>query len=133
MANGIRQWPLDKIGAKFCAVFTRATQTEVDKMKYRKKPVVVEAVPTRDIQKAAEHNWTALPSWIRDEYERGHIIFTPEAVYIKTLEGNMKAEPSDMIIRGVNGEIYPCKPDIFDKTYESVEDDGIQYGVAEAR
>lgn len=91
-------------------------------MKYRKKPVVVEAITTRQVQNAAEYNWSALPSWIRDEYEKGNIIFTPEAVYIKTLEGDMKAEPSDMIIRGVNGEIYPCKPDIFEKTYEPVPD-----------
>ena len=39
---------------------------------------------------------------------------------IKTLEGNMKAENNDWIIKGVNGEFYPCKPDIFEKTYELV-------------
>lgn len=91
-------------------------------MKFRKKPVVIEAVQTKEAQNAAEHNWKALPSWIRDEYEKGNIIFTPEAVFINTLEGNMRSEPSDMIIRGVNGEIYPCKPDIFKKTYEPVEE-----------
>jgi hypothetical protein len=42
-------------------------------------------------------------------------------LYIKTLEGTMKAEVGDWIITGVNGEKYPCKPDIFEKTYESVE------------
>ena len=40
---------------------------------------------------------------------------------IKTLEGTMRAYTGDYIIRGVNGEIYPCKPDIFEKTYEKVE------------
>lgn len=41
-------------------------------------------------------------------------------VYIPTLEGNMKANIGDYIIKGINGEFYPCKPDIFDKTYEKV-------------
>ena len=40
--------------------------------------------------------------------------------YIPTLEGNMKANIGDYIIKGINGEFYPCKPDIFDKTYEEV-------------
>ncbi|EGO2516077.1 hypothetical protein P003_01708 [Enterococcus faecalis EnGen0403] len=42
--------------------------------------------------------------------------------YIKTLEGVMKADNGDIIIQGINGEIYPCKPDIFKKTYEIVEE-----------
>lgn len=58
--------------------------------KYRKKPVVVEAIQTQ------------------------------EEVIIETIEGNMKASPGDWIITGVNGERYPCKPDIFEKTYELV-------------
>ncbi len=44
-------------------------------------------------------------------------------LYIETLEGNMRADVGDYIIKGVNGEFYPCKPDIFEKTYEPVEDD----------
>lgn len=44
-------------------------------------------------------------------------------LYIETLEGVMHAEPGDYIIKGVNGEFYPCKPDIFEKTYERVEED----------
>lgn len=59
-------------------------------MKYRKKPVVIEAYQT------------------------------DREVIIHTLEGDMKASVGDYIITGVNGEQYPCKPDIFDKTYESV-------------
>lgn len=41
---------------------------------------------------------------------------------IKTLEGTMKADKGDFIILGINGEVYPCKPDIFEKTYEKVEE-----------
>ena len=46
---------------------------------------------------------------------------SPAWCEIKTLEGTMKASAGDYIIRGVNGEIYPCKPDIFEKTYEPAE------------
>ena len=46
----------------------------------------------------------------------------PGEVYIMTLEGNHKVTPGDYIIKGVNGEFYPCKPDIFEKTYEKAED-----------
>lgn len=46
---------------------------------------------------------------------------TDEEVYIETLEGVMKAEKGDWIIKGVKGELYPCKPDVFEMTYEKVE------------
>ena len=45
---------------------------------------------------------------------------TDEEMYIETLEGLMKADVGDWIIRGVKGECYPCKPDVFDMTYEKV-------------
>lgn len=44
-----------------------------------------------------------------------------DVVYIKTLEGEMRGSPGDWIIKGVNGEFYPCKPDIFAKTYEPAD------------
>jgi hypothetical protein len=46
----------------------------------------------------------------------------PDPLVISTLEGDMKANPGDWIITGVNGEVYPCKPDIFEKTYEPVDE-----------
>lgn len=52
------------------------------------------------------------PQWIKKE----------EKIEIKTLEGTMTANIGDYIIKGVNGEFYPCKPDIFDKTYEEVKE-----------
>lgn len=45
---------------------------------------------------------------------------TEKQLFIQTLEGTMKAEPGDWVITGVNGEQYPCKPDIFRKTYEEI-------------
>jgi len=50
---------------------------------------------------------------------------TDKEMSIETLEGEMKAFPGDWIIKGVNGELYPCKPDIFEKTYEPV-DEGVE-------
>ena len=47
---------------------------------------------------------------------------TDKDMYIETLEGVMHASPGDLIITGVNGEKYPCKPDIFEKTYEPVSE-----------
>ncbi|HAU84045.1 MAG TPA: hypothetical protein DCW90_00490 [Lachnospiraceae bacterium] len=84
-------------------------------MKFRKKPVVIEAV-----QWTGE-NLADIEGFVRDNLEA---YFLDELkypiLYIKTLEGSMKASVGDYIIKGVNGEFYPCKPDIFEKTYEKV-------------
>jgi hypothetical protein len=90
-------------------------------MKFRKKPVVIEAVIAGNAIDAAEKAWADMPKWLVDAYERGGIVFTHEAVHIKTLEGTMEAGRDDWIIQGVKGELYPCKPDIFAATYEPAE------------
>lgn len=90
-------------------------------MKYRKKPVVIEAYNwTGDMQDALRVPWideatgeTIMFNFIIDD-PRGQ-------VEIDTLEGTMVASPGDWIIRDVKGEISPCKPDIFEATYEPVE------------
>jgi hypothetical protein len=90
--------------------------------KFRKKPVVIEAFKVKDAIVAAQDSWRSLPRWLVDHYEAGNVLFTDKYISISTLEGTMRAELEDWIICGVNGEIYPCKPDIFDKTYEKVEE-----------
>ena len=104
---------------------------------FRKRPVVVEArqVPrfgsyevgdtVRYVDRAVE-----LAAWCGGRSYMMHSGTPPESYYpgdpgidhilIPTLEGDIRAEPGDWIIKGVNGEFYPCKPDIFEKTYESV-------------
>lgn len=78
---------------------------------YRKKPVIIKAMQFTAI---GVIDWEAI-------YE-----FCPVArpkngeLFIKTLEGNMRVSPNDYIIKGVQGEFYPCKPDIFEATYEPV-------------
>lgn len=97
-------------------------------MKYRKKPVVIEAVHVPYNEYADEPGiWPELPVWLEEAWKAGVIYpkFKGEDYwyyYIKTLEGEMECSPDDYLIRGVQGELYPCKPDIFEATYEKVED-----------
>ena len=77
--------------------------------KYRKKPVVVEAV------RFTGDNWKEISDWGYDK-----IVCGTKHFYIQTLEGEMTGKVGDYIIKGINGEFYPCKPDIFLKTYEEV-------------
>ena len=88
-------------------------------MKYRKKPVIIEAFQfDGDLQDRAGTFY--VPEWAEKAYKDGTMYFANPALelYIDTLEGTHHASVGDYIIRGVNGEIYPCKPDIFQKTYE---------------
>ncbi len=86
---------------------------------YRKKQVVINAWPAKEISFFAVNDWSKMPKEINDVYEKGGWVFlTNGEINIPTLEGTMKANKDDMIIQGVNGEFYPCKQDIFEKTYE---------------
>lgn len=76
---------------------------------FRKKPVEVEA--WRNVL------GEPMPDWVTDAV----VEVIDGALIIGTLEGNMRAEIGDWIIEGVKGEVYPCKPDIFEATYEWVE------------
>lgn len=88
-------------------------------MFYRKKPVVIEAVQVPS-------EWPNAPMNVQsDIYAFLHgcsgFDILPVGVLIETLEGEMLASPGDWIIKGVKGEYYPCKPDIFAMTYEKSE------------
>ena len=89
--------------------------------KFRKRPVVIEAIPcSHDVQDDT-NNWQNLPEWLRAAYDKGGVVFTPKGVHLPTLEGTMFANYNDWIICGVKGEVYPCKDDIFKATYEPIE------------
>ena len=79
-------------------------------MKYRKKPVVIDA-----IQWTGDNLTEIATLGGAREYEQE---FLSDNLIIHTLEGNMQAGKGDWIIKGVKGELYPCKPDIFEMTYE---------------
>lgn len=87
-------------------------------MKYKKKPVVIEAWLISNLCKDSANDFWNLPAPILHAYEHGQILFKPEGLTVKTLEGWMDGNLTDWLIRGVKGELYPCKPDIFILTYE---------------
>lgn len=91
-------------------------------MKFRKKPVVIDAVqlPAENDETVdgegfakALHDLLDGNAWECERYG---------AIAIHTLEGTMRGDPGDWIIRGIKGECYPCKPDIFAATYEPQND-----------
>lgn len=84
--------------------------------KYRKKPIVIEAVQFDPQQQSWPEGVKCWPG--------GYEPVDGTWGYIQTLEGQMHVMAGDWIITGVNGERYPCKPDIFEKTYELVEFEG---------
>lgn len=82
-------------------------------MRYRKKPVVIDAYH-HDLQ-------NEIPDWLLDVNRADRVVFQSDnTIAIPTREGVMRADIGDWIIRGVKGELYPCKPDIFAATYEPV-------------
>lgn len=99
-------------------------------MKYRKRPVVIEAFQMTMERRQDNKDW---PEWLNDAWQKEHD--EAGAVYpkdfpksdctdelcINTMEGVHTVSFGDYIIQGVKGELYPCKPDIFEMTYEAVE------------
>lgn len=82
-------------------------------MKFRKKPVVIEARQLTDESMWDVYEWANGVEWQWDDEEKYFII--------RTLEGDHKACEGDWVIQGVKGEFYPCKPDIFEATYEPAD------------
>lgn len=91
--------------------------------KYRKLPVEIEAWKVKKLIEMFKGHWLELPECVAEAYERGIITtITDNDFKVKTLEGIMTATKEDYLIKGVNGEFYPCKSEIFEKTYEKVEE-----------
>ena len=82
-------------------------------MKFRKKPVVIEAIQYLGGDESQDD--------VAD-FMDAEIAVSDDAILIDTLEGEMMAMPGDWIIKGIKGEFYPCKPDIFAATYDAVEE-----------
>lgn len=93
-------------------------------MKFRKKPVVIEAIKN-------DGTWPSIVEWLQ-ALAGSYFAFQPGtsppitrnddgSLNIHTLEGTMQGDVGDWIIQGVKGELYPCKPDIFEATYERAE------------
>ena len=78
---------------------------------YTKKPTMIEAIQLTD------DNHSEIIQWL-SSYDVESYTLNSSELYIKTLEGVMKANVGDYIIKGVKNEFYPCKPEIFEMTYE---------------
>jgi hypothetical protein len=93
-------------------------------MKYRKLPVIIEAITFDELVKYGDNSAIVGINGTSIEFiYNGHRIHRKNeyCYFIPTLEGVMEFTKNDMLITGINGEIYPCKSDIFNKTYELVE------------
>lgn len=99
-------------------------------MKYRKKPLVIEAYQMTKDKRLDNSDWLEWMhlAWQKPITEKGSLFpcndgnleGEPSNLFIQTLEGLQKVNWGDYIIQGIKGELYPCKPDIFEQTYEEV-------------
>lgn len=94
--------------------------------RYRKKPVIVEAVRFGGPGGIAGVGFEDCPAWLAEamrkpEHEAGAMFVEANDLCIRTLEGVLTASPGDWIIRGTAGEIYPCKPEIFAAIYDPAD------------
>jgi hypothetical protein len=90
--------------------------------KYRKKPIVIEAFQMRVERRRDKSEW---PEWLNRAWDKTgegslYCVEGGDALFIDTLEGALAVMWGDWIIQGIKGELYPCKPDIFEATYELV-------------
>jgi len=79
--------------------------------KYRKKPVIIDAI---------KFDKYVTPEMVRNELGANPIVFEAPYFYIDTLEGRMEVSIGDYVMKGIKGEFYPCKPDIFEGSYDAV-------------
>ncbi|KAF5034212.1 hypothetical protein DSECCO2_598600 [anaerobic digester metagenome] len=95
-------------------------------MQYRKKPVIVEAIQWDGTHKSTREILEFMGQTVNNDvhttlkFDEYVSLCTDKGMYIDTLEGGHMASVGDYIIRGAHGEFYPCKPDIFAKTYDPV-------------
>jgi len=87
--------------------------------KFKKKPVVIEAIQWDETVETLNK----LQAWSRRKVGVSFSLHSIGGLRVVTLEGPLRARKGDWIIRGVNGEFYPCKPDVFEQTYEEVPDE----------
>lgn len=87
--------------------------------RYRKKPVEVDAVKVVDVLAWLHGQAQSVETWVGDAHANGLIMASGNSLFVYSLEGRMTGRAEDWLIRGVAGELYPCKPDIFAATYEA--------------
>ncbi len=89
---------------------------------FKKKPVVIEAVRVMNmLGLARDGKFGDMPEWLQDACRDDTVQILLDNIRIETSEGVMRADRDDWIIRGQEGELYPCKPSVFKATYDSVD------------
>ena len=88
--------------------------------KFRQTPLVVDAWKASELIRAARDNWRYLPPEIAEAYENGGWVFYADHISIPAFDRALLADREDWIVRGVDGAFYPCKPEVFAKSYEGV-------------
>ena len=98
----------------------------MDVERFRKKPIVIEAYEYAGRGNGHPRYKGNVPSWVSDGFESGVLRATngTDPLVVVTAEGEMVLSSGDWLIRGVEGELYPCKPSVFAATYEPVEGEG---------
>lgn len=94
-------------------------------MRWRKRPIVVEAQQYAGRGNMHPRYHGRVADWIWEAFAAGVLMPTngTDPLIVRTKEGDLIVSPGDWIVRGVQGELYPCKPDIFEATYEPAADD----------
>lgn len=87
--------------------------------RFVKRPIKIEARQFKTVSDKNEHNLNGLVLWVNKN--GGRAFHDHKNIYIRTLEGIMRADLGDWLIKGTAGEFYPCKPDIFMATYEPIK------------
>ena len=87
---------------------------------YRKRPVIIDAWQVQWLLDSARNNSPLFPAGVEAAHLAGDLTLRDDCISVLTLEGTMVARADDWLLRGVAGEFYPCKPDIFAATYEEV-------------
>ncbi len=89
--------------------------------KFRKKPIVIETMVFETNNEVESPNMDAIVNWMNQGKDKMQAWHNGTNIFISTLEGEMRADVGDYIIRGIKGEFYPCKPDIFNNSYDPYE------------
>lgn len=89
-------------------------------MKFVSRPVEIEAVRVTEVLKAFADNTAAPDPWVTVGMVDGTLIFAGNAIRVRTFEGEMLGKEGDWLIRGTEGELYPCKASIFERKYQEI-------------
>jgi hypothetical protein len=90
-------------------------------MKFKTLPTIVDAIEAREAIRMSRSDWGKLPRWLQEAHTIGAVIFTPRSVFLQAPDGVTEARAVDWIVRTPEGAIRPCRPEVFEKTHEGID------------